>query len=54
MDTNFIFVLNNRDEIKIPFSIKLLSKLGEAISQKIFKEKYYVQSKVSQESFETF
>ena len=54
MSKNFIFVLNNQDEIETPFSVKLLGKLGDEISQKIFSGKYYVQSQVSRESFQTF
>ncbi|KAK8835970.1 hypothetical protein M9Y10_040167 [Tritrichomonas musculus] len=54
MSKDFIFVFNSQDEIKTPFSVKLLGKLGDEIGQKIFSGKYYVQSEVSRESFQTF
>lgn len=54
MSKIFIFVLNNQDEIVIPFSSKLIGKVGDEIGQKITSGKYYVQSEVSRQSFQTF
>ena len=54
MSSDYAFLLNNK-EYKVQFSLELFNKLGDAISEELVnKKKYFVQSKVSNESFQAF
>lgn len=54
MSKNYTFILNSK-EYKFKFNLKLFSKLGDTLSEKLINNgKYLIQSKVSNENFQTF